>query len=371
MVGIAYGMPFELEQFGLFHVSMHIDATTDSNNEGRPLVTVTSKDSFGRMFFVLHAFLPSEQSWAYKWLFQTVFPVLIGKDVLNKLSIVVTDGAAQEITQLEEAAKVFSPNVYRIRCSWHIINRGWHKRVKVSLGGHSRRKRPLHLNGKPRKALPLLTQSNKTARTIYRWIFSWAQLSYCESEEDMKFVQSNKVKDLFGSKFVESVVLFVRENVFPGEHRFCYYKRHGLFHLETHTNCGHKGTNNSMKNCSSPVMAQKQLDQAIKTLNFNADIKALNTQIIVCHKTNSRKLWSDSPTSGHVTDVCKSMLQTEWSQATYWIPNQVSKFRWLLIHHLEKERSNLEYWSDEGKLSDDNKTIDVNVISSPNGDDEK
>jgi hypothetical protein len=24
MVGIAYGMPFELEQFGLFHVSMHI-----------------------------------------------------------------------------------------------------------------------------------------------------------------------------------------------------------------------------------------------------------------------------------------------------------------------------------------------------------
>jgi hypothetical protein len=45
MVGIAYAMPFELEQFGLFHVSMHIDATADSNKEGRPLVTVTSKDS--------------------------------------------------------------------------------------------------------------------------------------------------------------------------------------------------------------------------------------------------------------------------------------------------------------------------------------
>jgi hypothetical protein len=34
MVGIASGMPFELEQFGLFHVSMHIDATLDSNNKG-------------------------------------------------------------------------------------------------------------------------------------------------------------------------------------------------------------------------------------------------------------------------------------------------------------------------------------------------
>jgi hypothetical protein len=28
MVGIEYGMPFELEQFGLFHVSMYIDATS-------------------------------------------------------------------------------------------------------------------------------------------------------------------------------------------------------------------------------------------------------------------------------------------------------------------------------------------------------
>ena len=64
MVGIAQGMHFELEQFGLFHVSFHIDATLDTNKEGRPLVTVTSKDSYGRMFFVLRAFLPSEQSWA-------------------------------------------------------------------------------------------------------------------------------------------------------------------------------------------------------------------------------------------------------------------------------------------------------------------
>jgi hypothetical protein len=62
MVGIAYGKSFELDQFGLFQASMHIDATADSNNEGCPLVTVTSKDSFGHMFFVLRAFLPSEQS---------------------------------------------------------------------------------------------------------------------------------------------------------------------------------------------------------------------------------------------------------------------------------------------------------------------
>jgi hypothetical protein len=68
------------------------------------------------MFFVLRVFLPIEQSEAYKWLFQTVFPVLIGKDVSNKLSIVVTDGNSQEITELEDTVNKFFPNVYHIRC---------------------------------------------------------------------------------------------------------------------------------------------------------------------------------------------------------------------------------------------------------------
>jgi hypothetical protein len=66
MVGIAYDMSFELEQFGLFYVSMHIDATCDLNKEEHPLVTVTSKDSYGHMFCVLCAFFSSKLSWAYK-----------------------------------------------------------------------------------------------------------------------------------------------------------------------------------------------------------------------------------------------------------------------------------------------------------------
>jgi hypothetical protein len=179
------------------------------------------------------------------------------------------------------------------------------------------------------KPSPPPTELNKTARTIYQWIFSWAQPSYCETEEKqfvfkalfMKFVQSNQVQDLFGSGFVESVALFVEVNVFPHGDNFWYYKWHGLFHLESHTNCGHEGTNNGKKNCSDPVMLQKnQLDQAIKNLNINTDIKPLNTSIMVCHKTNSWKLWSDSPTSGYVTDPCESMLKMEWKCASDWIP---------------------------------------------------
>jgi hypothetical protein len=102
----------------------------------------------------------------------------------------------------------------------------------------------------------------------------------------MQFVQLHQVKYLFGTGFVNSVVTFVRENTFPHKERFCYYKRHGLFHLETHMNCGHDGTNNGMKNCSLPVMPHKRLDRAIKTLNLNVDVKAVNTSIMVCYWSN-------------------------------------------------------------------------------------
>ncbi len=55
MVGIVYGMPFELDQFGLFHVSMHIDATANSYNEGHPLVKSGNRHfkGFQWQFFII------------------------------------------------------------------------------------------------------------------------------------------------------------------------------------------------------------------------------------------------------------------------------------------------------------------------------
>jgi hypothetical protein len=107
MVGIAYAMPYEVRRFQLFNVCVHIDATADSNKEGRPLVTISSKDFYGKMFIVLRAFLPNEQSWSYKWFFQTVLPALLGKDVLKRIKIIVTDGDSQETSQLDDAIALF------------------------------------------------------------------------------------------------------------------------------------------------------------------------------------------------------------------------------------------------------------------------
>jgi hypothetical protein len=45
--------------------------------------------------------------------------------------------------------------------------------------------------------------------------------------------------------------------------------------------------------------------------------------------------------------VCESMLKIEWKLASHWIPLYVSKYRWLVHHHLEQVHESLEYWLDK------------------------
>ena len=79
--------------------------------------------------------MPNERAWAYRWIFKTVFPTLFGKVLLDSVGSIITDGDAQEIKELEEATSDFCKNAIRIRCSWHIVDRGWQTHLQgVDLG---------------------------------------------------------------------------------------------------------------------------------------------------------------------------------------------------------------------------------------------
>jgi hypothetical protein len=41
------------------------------------------------------------------------------------------------------------------------------------------------------------------------------------------------------------------------------------------------------------------------------------------------------------------MHLTEWKSAKDWTPYCVSKFRWLVVHHGDKEDYQFNYWSDK------------------------
>ena len=63
----------------------------------------------------------------------------------------------------------------RGKCSWYIIDRGCAKFLKLPLIGSLKKERSVESKYKKRKKPVILTIRNKLARTIYRWMFTWAE----------------------------------------------------------------------------------------------------------------------------------------------------------------------------------------------------
>ena len=127
MMGIAWVIPNERTSFEMFPEVLTVDTTTKSNNEHRPLLTIAAKNSYGKMFTVLRAFLPNEQNWVFRWVFSIVLPRMFGHSILSRINIIISDGDAQEYGQIDNVIKKFLSQVRRIRCGWHIIEKGWQR----------------------------------------------------------------------------------------------------------------------------------------------------------------------------------------------------------------------------------------------------
>ena len=168
----------------------------------------------------------------------------------------------------------------------------------------------------PRRKPQVLTPTNKLGRTIYRWIFSWAQPEFCLSKSEfelsvalfLNYVSSQSVVNILGQDACGDIIEFARSKVIANKDHFVYYLRHSLFHLNIYTNCGHEGTNNGIKHCAAAVSPRNSVHKSVGTLNFNAKKKAKNTCIKMCSKSNSTKLWTSSSTSSVATDIAEIMI---------------------------------------------------------------
>jgi hypothetical protein len=160
-------------------------------------------------------------------------------NAIKRIKIIVTDGDFQDISQLGNAIIRLFPHAYQIRCSWHIIGRGWDKTVKVALGGKSQKKGALSSMGEPGQKGAPLTELNKTARIIYRWMFPWAQpcLLVLQDRGGIFRIEGS-ISDIccfetgngfIGRGVIEAIIKFANKNVFSHEERMAYFKRHGLF----------------------------------------------------------------------------------------------------------------------------------------------
>ena len=362
MVALAYTSPLELRQFRLFHAVLHVDGTSHTNKEQRPLVAVTTKDSRGKMLPILRAFLPSEQAWAFQWLFSSVFPMILGEDMLKRVNMIITDGDAQLTSQLDLAIQKYFPGCHRQRCTWHVIDRGILTHLKcLQFGGHGRRKRHPHLKHTPRPKPKPLTTKNKVARYIYRWMFSWAWPGYCITETEyalskalfVRYVTRPSIQRILGgSEASKQILEFCSKSVFVLEQHTCFHLRQEIFHLESHCNSGHEGVNNGLKNSAIPVQPSHRLDESFKTMHQMSQLKAMQTQIEVSKEQHDAKLWSDSPSSPHLTKLGEALVSQEFGARKNWKHIRTAKDCWLVLHKDEKLGDDMG-WKPEALFEDE------------------
>ena len=96
--------------FHAFPEVVCVDGTHKTNNESRPLLTLSVKDSNGKVTVVVRCIAPNERSWFFRWLFQEALPVLLGAQSLYSVKLIMTDGDSQEMSQVDFAISSYFVN---------------------------------------------------------------------------------------------------------------------------------------------------------------------------------------------------------------------------------------------------------------------
>ena len=138
LMAIAWVLPKERQLFQMFPETFLIDCTFHTNNEKRPLLTLTGKDRNSKTFTFLRAFLPNEQLWVFNWIFTQVLPKMFDS-IMQDVKLIISDGDSQEMAAIDNAISMHYPKARRARCGWHIIDRGWHNHM-MGYSGHPRHK---------------------------------------------------------------------------------------------------------------------------------------------------------------------------------------------------------------------------------------
>ena len=261
MIAVAWFLPEEKRLFELYPEVVFIDVTSDSNNEKRPLFTITGKTSHGSMYTLMRAFLPNERSWVFRWLFSVVFPRSFKQETLDRIRVMITDGDSQEYEQLDTACQLYFGRARRIRCGYHLNTKNWERNGPAI--GADRDK---------------INAQNTYVSICTEWIYSWMRAS-CETRMEylgskyllFRFLKRERTIEECGLNFVEDIIEMIRKNIEPYESFFVFYRRKRVRHFDEYSNSAHEGTNMALKYCEGASKPTHLLDEATERLTFQGE----------------------------------------------------------------------------------------------------
>ncbi len=107
LIACCWVLPKGQRHFQSFPEVVGVDGTHEISNESSRLRTLSVKDSNGTVIVVLRCFAPNERTWLFCWFFQEALPMLLARETLQLVKLIMTDGDAQEMAQVDYAVDIF------------------------------------------------------------------------------------------------------------------------------------------------------------------------------------------------------------------------------------------------------------------------
>lgn len=147
LVALVWMSSEQQQLFEAFPDSLAVDGTHKTQKENWELITMAVLDMAGNPEVVIKCWAPNNRRWLFKWLFETAVPAMVGRPACAGVKLVITDGDSQECTQLDMALETTFVSAKRRRCGWHIVDRGWTRKLPVNLGFAKQHKRFRQVTG--------------------------------------------------------------------------------------------------------------------------------------------------------------------------------------------------------------------------------
>jgi hypothetical protein len=178
----------ERELFRKYPFVLKMDTTFGTNDRSLPLMTVTGKTANGNVFTIVRAYIPNEQAWVFRWFLCHALKNLLSTD-LQRVNLIISDGDSQEIHQVNNLIDEFCPHVHRIRCGWHVVDRGWDRLV-------------YHIAKDPMKSKFRYFETSR--RILFSWAYSWMTPG-CETEAEYNLSKALFIKLLDSDEMLARV----------------------------------------------------------------------------------------------------------------------------------------------------------------------
>lgn len=328
MVAFAYTTPLQQRMFEIHPEVICIDTTQETNNEDRPLLTISGMDNNGKMFPILKAFLPHERGWIFHWIMCVVMPKLFSKEAIEGVKLIISDGDAQEIAAIDEAIDKFFINAIRQRCGWHIIDKGWERRGPKSPGENDD---------------VAFKEFAEQKQILRKWLYSWCK-PQVETEGEfkisffilMKYIGSEELKDRLGEQFVSEISTFIRDYMQPSHTHMVFHRRKGRRHFHLYSNTIHEGTNKKIKYGAHKCTPSTSLLKATQNLLKSDRLWEDQTLKRIANELDKTVTWSPLPFANDLCTRGFRSLKNEWDYSESYTPKRVSQEDWKVAMNRDK-----------------------------------